>query len=62
MKAIFSNKYVTENEMVSQHIDMLGPMPRSWWDHWEECGEFFDQDGHPTEGWEVWLELGQVFE
>ena len=30
MKAIFSNEYVTENEMVSQHIDMLGLMPRSW--------------------------------
>ena len=62
MKAIFSNEYVTEDEMVSQHIDVLGPMPRSWWDRWEERGEFFDQDGHPTEGREVWPELGQAFE
>lgn len=62
MKAIFSNEYITEDEMVSQHIDVLGPMPTSWWDRWEERGEFFDQDGRPTEGREVWPELGQAFE
>ena len=62
MKAIFSNEYITEDEMVSQHINVLGPMPTSWWDRWEESGEFFDQDGCPTEGREVWPELGQAFE
>lgn len=34
----------------------------SWWHRWEERGEFFNQDGRPTEGGEVWPELGQAFE
>jgi hypothetical protein len=62
MKALFSNEYVTEDEMVSQHIDVLGPMPTSWWERWEKRGEFFDQDGRPTEGRGVWRELEESFE
>ena len=62
MKAVFSNEYTTEDEMVSQHIDVLGSMPTSWWENWEERGKFFDQDGRPTEGREVWLELEPAFE
>jgi serine/threonine protein kinase len=62
MKALFSNEYVTEDEIVSQHIDVLGPMPTSWWKRWEKRGGFFDQDGRPTEGREVWRELEESFE
>lgn len=62
MKAIFSNEYITEDEMVSQHIDVLGPMPTSWWERWEGRGEFFDQDARPTEGREIWPALEQAFE
>lgn len=62
MKALFSNEYVTEDEMVSQHIDVLGPMPTSWYEHWEERREFFDQDGRPKEGRDVWPKLEQAFE
>ncbi|KAK2758834.1 hypothetical protein FQN54_003526 [Arachnomyces sp. PD_36] len=62
MKPLFSNEYVTEDEMVSQHIDVLGPMPTSWWERWEERGEFFNHDGRPTEGREIWPELEQSFE
>jgi hypothetical protein len=29
IKALFRNKYVTDDEMGSQHIDVLGPMPTS---------------------------------
>lgn len=62
MKTVFSNDYITEDELVSQHIDVLGSMPSSWWERWENRGEFFDQDGRPTEGREVWPGLGQAFE
>lgn len=48
--------------MVSQHIDMLVPMPTSWWERWKERGKFFDQDGRPTEGREVWCELEESLE
>ncbi|CAG8909924.1 unnamed protein product [Penicillium egyptiacum] len=61
MKAIFSNEYVTDDEMVSQHIDVLGPMPTSWLGRWEGRGEFFDQDGRPREGRWVWPEFEQSF-
>jgi hypothetical protein len=42
IKALFRNKYVTNDEMGSQHIDVLGPMPTSCWERWKEPGEFFD--------------------
>ena len=29
MKALFSNDYTTMGEIVSEHIDVLGPMPTS---------------------------------
>lgn len=41
MKALFSNEYITQDEMVSEHIDVLGPMPQHWFESWKECGEFF---------------------
>lgn len=62
MKAIFSTDWVTADEMVSQHIDELGPMPSSWWECWEERSQFFDKNGCPTEGREVWPPIDQAFE
>ncbi|OQE77524.1 hypothetical protein PENNAL_c0060G02812 [Penicillium nalgiovense] len=37
-------------------------MPTSWWERWKERGKFFDQDGRPTEGREVWCELEESLE
>ncbi|KAJ5706676.1 hypothetical protein N7488_006477 [Penicillium malachiteum] len=48
MKPIFSNEYVPEDEVVAQHIDVMGPMPSDWWGKWEARNEFFTQDGQPT--------------
>ncbi|KAF3483115.1 uncharacterized protein GIQ15_02439 [Arthroderma uncinatum] len=62
MKAIFSTDWVTEDEMVSQHIDELGPMPSSWWERWEERDQFFDKDGRPLEDRDVWPSIDQAFE
>lgn len=61
MKAIFSMEWITDDEMVSQHIDVLGPMPKNWWERWEGRGEFFNQDGRPIEGRELWPELEEAF-
>lgn len=47
MKALFSTCWVTEDEMVSQHIDVLGPMPAKWWERWEERAQFYDKDDRP---------------
>jgi hypothetical protein len=62
MKTIFSHEFVTEDEMVSQFIHVLGPMPTSWWERWGERGEFFDQDGRPREGRTVGPGLEESFE
>lgn len=62
MKAIFSSEFTTADEMVSNHIDVLGPMPLSWWNAWEERSQFFDNDGHPKEGRHVWLPINEAFE
>ncbi|KAJ5958578.1 uncharacterized protein N7479_005728 [Penicillium vulpinum] len=48
MKAIFSTEFVHEDEVVAQHIDVLGPMPSEWWQRWEGRPRFFDEDGNPT--------------
>ena len=63
MKALFSNEYITQDEMVSEHIDVLGPMPQSWFESWKERGEFFLRDDQtlPTKR-EIWPKLDQAFE
>jgi serine/threonine protein kinase len=62
MKAIFSSEFATADEMVSQQIDVLGPMPLSWWKRWEERSQFFDEDGHPKEDRSAWPSIGEAFE
>lgn len=62
MKAIFSSEFTTADEIVSNHIDVLGPMPLSWWESWEERSQFFDEDGCPNEGRHVWLPMNEAFE
>ena len=41
MKAIFSSEYATADEVISQQIDVLGPIPSNWWDCWEKRSQFF---------------------
>jgi serine/threonine-protein kinase SRPK3 len=62
MKAIFSSEFATADEVVSQQIDVLGPMPLSWWNAWEELSQFFDEDGRPKEGRYVWPPIDEAFE
>ncbi|PYH31868.1 kinase-like protein [Aspergillus neoniger CBS 115656] len=61
MKAIFSTE-APEDEVTSQQIDVLGPMPQTWYSAWEERSYFFDEDGRPVEGREVWPVLDLAFE
>ncbi|KAJ9291922.1 hypothetical protein DTO021C3_362 [Paecilomyces variotii] len=62
MKAIFNSEFATADEVVSQQIDVLGPMPSSWWKRWEERSQFFDENGHPKEGRYVWPPIDKAFE
>jgi hypothetical protein len=62
MKAIFSTDFASADALVSQHIDVLGPMPPNGWMHWPERGHFFDDDGRPKEGGCVWPGIEEAFE
>ncbi|KAJ5354593.1 hypothetical protein N7541_005637 [Penicillium brevicompactum] len=64
MKDIFSTDFVDEDETVSQHIDVLGSMPSSWWQRWEGRPRFFDEYGYPTKSHSAnrWPPLKEPFE
>jgi serine/threonine protein kinase len=62
MKAIFSLEYTDINKIISQHIDVLGPLPLSWWESWEERDVFFDGNGNPKKGRDVWPPINEAFE
>jgi hypothetical protein len=64
MKSMFSASWVTEDEVASQHIDVLGPIPSDWWLHWEGRSQFFLENGESTE-WHRrnrWPPLKELFE
>ncbi|RAK99653.1 kinase domain protein [Aspergillus ibericus CBS 121593] len=62
MQAIFSTDFASADELISQHIDVLGPLPSSWWMRWQERSRFFDPDGHPKEGRYIWSGIDLAFE
>lgn len=62
MKAIFSSEFVNADEVVAQQIDVLGPMPRSWWERWKEREKFFDADGGPKDSKSAWPPIEEAFE
>lgn len=64
MKPIFSTDVVSEDEIVAQHIDLLGLMQSKWWDRWEGRLQFFDDYGWPTESYREnrWPSLEDSFE
>ncbi|KAG5298934.1 protein kinase [Histoplasma capsulatum G186AR] len=62
MKAIFSAEYFTADEIISQQIDVLGPMPSTWWEKWQGRDKFFDENAQPKEGRHVWPAMNTAFE
>ncbi|OJJ74180.1 hypothetical protein ASPBRDRAFT_52346 [Aspergillus brasiliensis CBS 101740] len=61
MKAIFSTE-APEDEITAQQVDVLGPMPQAWYSAWEGRSYFFDEDGRPRKGREVWPVMDLAFE
>ncbi|GKZ49597.1 hypothetical protein AbraIFM66951_002168 [Aspergillus brasiliensis] len=64
MKPIFSTDFVPDDEIVAQHIDVLGQMPREWWLRWEGRSKFFTEDGCPIDTYleNQWPPLEESFE
>lgn len=49
-RPLFDGTLATDADIVSQQVDVLGPLPQGWWDGWETRSEYFDETGRPTEG------------
>ena len=50
LKPIFSDEFVTPDGVVAQQVDVLGPLPPSWWQRWEARSQFFDAEGISVQG------------
>ncbi|KAL3489047.1 hypothetical protein BJX62DRAFT_226913 [Aspergillus germanicus] len=48
MKTMFSSEWTTEDEVASQQVDVLGPMPAEWYATWEGRSQFWDEDENST--------------
>ncbi|OAA63429.1 protein kinase domain protein [Niveomyces insectorum RCEF 264] len=64
MKSLVSNDFPTEDEVVSQHIDILGPLPAAWQEVWAtEYTQHFDDAGQRRcPGQRLWPSLDVAFE
>lgn len=61
MKAIFSSEWYSPDKVAVQQVDLLGPLPRNWWEAWNES-DFFDVNGRRKKGRYVWPPMDQAFE
>ncbi|KAK3182640.1 hypothetical protein K4F52_006090 [Lecanicillium sp. MT-2017a] len=62
MKPLFSDELVTPETVVAQQVDVLGPMPQSWWQLWEQRNQFFDATGNSTQGEDASPPLSEAFD
>lgn len=62
MQPIFSTSFMSADELISQQIDVLGPLPSDWSMRWQERSQFFDSNGRPKEGRYVWSGIELAFE
>lgn len=62
MKAIFSSEFCAADEIPSQQIDTLGPVPENWWEQWKERDGYFDEIGRPVQDRYVYPPIEQAFE
>ncbi|KAL1859077.1 hypothetical protein VTK73DRAFT_7596 [Phialemonium thermophilum] len=64
MKSLFSHDFATEDEMISQHVDLLGRLPHPWREKWSpQEDRFFGKDGQRRNVREMlWPSLEVAFE
>lgn len=58
----YSQATSSEDEVICQHVDVLGPMPKHWWECWKNRSEFFDRNGLPRDDRDVWPSIERIFE
>ncbi|KAL3439695.1 kinase-like domain-containing protein [Aspergillus insuetus] len=65
MKTMFSSEWATEDEVASQQVDVLGPMPEELFSGWKGRSQFWDEEGNSTDYHKMnkWRSLGdELFE
>ncbi|KAG6032178.1 hypothetical protein E4U41_007301 [Claviceps citrina] len=62
MKGLFTPIFYSYDEVISQVVDCLGPVPTDWLNQWKEASDFFDAEGVPKVGRDVWPRMDQAFE
>lgn len=62
MKPMFSDEFVTPDSVVAQQVDVLGPLPSSWWQLWAQRNEFFDERGNSIQGEDASPPLIEAFD
>lgn len=61
-RPLFDGTLATHDDISSQQIDILGPLPPEWWDKWEVRHEYFEETGQPKNGRFVVPSLDNCFE
>ncbi|KAM4055869.1 kinase [Hirsutella rhossiliensis] len=62
MQPLFSTAFSSEDRVMCQIVDVLGPLPSDWSNKWEAKTDFFNDDGTPTSGRYIWSKMGEAFE
>ncbi|KAL2018976.1 hypothetical protein VTK56DRAFT_10201 [Thermocarpiscus australiensis] len=54
-RSLFDGNFLaTDDDVLAQQVDVLGPLPAEWWEKWEGRFKKFTEAGQPLEGRSVW--------
>ncbi|PIG89516.1 hypothetical protein AARAC_006859 [Aspergillus arachidicola] len=61
-RPLFDAILATHDDILSQQVDIVGPLPLEWWDSWEARHEYFEERGEPKKGRFISPSLEHCFE
>lgn len=62
MQSLFSSAFYSDEQVMCQIVDTLGPLPGDWSKNWASRGNFFDDQGGPKNGRFVWPRMNGAFD
>jgi serine/threonine protein kinase len=54
LRPLFDGWLCTEDDITSDQIEALGPLPPEWWKKWDARSKYYTEDGQPKESCEAW--------